>query len=65
MTNKEAIEILESGEPLEEYMPCDEFKKEYATWIEALDRAIKALEFIEENVPKTFDDYLTGGNTNG
>ena len=26
----------------------------------ALDRAIKALDFIEENYPKTFEDYLNG-----
>lgn len=27
---------------------------------EALELAIKALDFIEENFPKTFDDYLKG-----
>lgn len=28
--------------------------------IEALDLAIKALEFVDENFPKTFIDYLHG-----
>ena len=26
----------------------------------ALDRAVRALDFIEENFPKTFEDYLNG-----
>ena len=27
---------------------------------EALVRAVRALDFIEENCPKTFEDYLNG-----
>lgn len=51
MTNKEAIDgidVIMTDYPLT--------RKEN----EALELAIKALEFIEESLPKTFDDYLKG-----
>lgn len=44
MTNKEAIEILEWGEPDADSLPTIEFKEEYKKYREALDLAIKALE---------------------
>ena len=48
MTNKEAIEKLA-------YIKThDTDPEDY----EVLDLAIKALKFVEENYPKTFDDYL-------
>ena len=47
MTTKEAIEKLKEISFMTGYN-------------EALDLAIKALEFIEENYPKTFEDYLNG-----
>ena len=49
MTNEKAIEILT-------YMK-NAYGKEPN---QALDLAIKALEFIDENYPKTFIDYLNG-----
>ena len=52
MTNKEAIERLKDGAPFIEI-----YNKE---WEEAISLAIQALNFIEENFPKTFDDYLKG-----
>jgi len=54
MTNKEAIRVLKAikeNPSMSVYLP-DEY--------EALDLAIKALEFISENYPKTFIDYLNG-----
>lgn len=60
MTNKEAIEELESL--IEHYSSFVEHKH-HEPWdsdIEALKLAIKALIFIEENYPKTFDDYVKG-----
>lgn len=54
MTNKEAIERLKW---VEKRISDITYSPES---FEALDLAIKALEFIEENVPKTFDDYLNG-----
>lgn len=54
MTNKEAIEILTD-------MPISTMGgRTFNEMADALDLAIKALEFIEENFPKTFDDYLRG-----
>lgn len=53
-------------------MTNKEAKKQIVTYIyfaiedipedvgKALDRAIKALDFIEENFPKAFEDYLNG-----
>lgn len=51
MTNEEAIEIIKS------------YKYEHAVGgylkvNEAFDRAIKAFEFINENYPNWFEDYL-------
>ena len=54
MTNKEAIRVLNAIKEhpsMSVYLP-DEYV--------ALDLAIKALEFIDENFPKTFIDYLNG-----
>ncbi len=53
MTNERAIELLKNGTM---FMPTLE-NSEYP---EAFDLAIKALEFINENFPKTFIDYLNG-----
>ena len=50
MNNKEAIERLKEGPSL----------TAYHKYGEAVSLAIKALEFIEKNFPKTFDDYLKG-----
>lgn len=52
MTNKEAKEILERE--------LNNFKYTDNEFVEATKIAIKALEFIEENYPKTFIDYLNG-----
>lgn len=49
MTNEEAIRIMQT------YI---DIKSESEA--EALDLAIKALKFIDENYPKTFIDYLNG-----
>jgi hypothetical protein len=61
MTNKEAIEELVN---LDFYArPFDnsiEASIEANNKIEAVRLAIKALEFIDENFPKTFIDYLNG-----
>jgi len=62
MNNKEAIETLK---PLTEYSVD---KNGIGTFpmvstplqAEALGLAIKALEFIDANYPKTFIDYLNG-----
>ncbi len=55
MTNKEAIRrILD-------HKRVHSLNEPRAVLInEALDLAIKALEFIDENYPKTFIDYLNG-----
>lgn len=55
MANKEAVKYLiapvaTSTEPSAEYMKQKE----------AYELAIKALEFIDDNYPKTFIDYLNG-----
>ena len=55
MTNKEAIRRIR------EHMIIHKLNEPQAIYIsEALDRAIKALDFIEQNYPKTFEDYLNG-----
>ena len=53
MGNKEAIEHLRELKTL---------KIEFPNTLQedALDLAIKALEFVDENYPKTFIDYLNG-----
>lgn len=53
MTNKEAIRTI--NEIMHGAFPMAEEDKE-----QALGLAIKALEFIDENFPKTFIDYLNG-----
>ena len=50
MTNREAIDRLSIMQGR-----CENGYDE-----EALDLAIKALEFIDDSLPKTFDDYLKG-----
>lgn len=55
MTNKEAIKYL-----IAPIATSTEPSAEYLKQKEAYDLAIKALEFIEENYPKTFIDYLNG-----
>lgn len=56
MTNEEAMEVLRE---IKEHPSMGvELSEEY----EALDLAIKGLEFINENYPKTFIDYLNGIN---
>ena len=52
MTNKEAIKIIQNAEMSEE------FYKEVQSVVEALDLAIKALEFIDDNYPKTFKENI-------
>ena len=52
MTNKEAIKLIQGIE--------EDGRNVTSEHIEALDLAIKALEFINENYPKTFIDYLNG-----
>ena len=54
MTNEEAIEYLKWIRPIRPYS-LDKIKVQ-----ESIDLAIKALEFINENYPKTFIDYLNG-----
>lgn len=56
MNNKEAIKKLKSMIHDDKRVYGDKPKQRN----EALDLAIKALEFIEENFPKTFIDYLNG-----
>ena len=62
MTNEEAIERLQSCKRnLELGKVIGAVSEEGANErIEAYDLAIKALEFINENYPKTFIDYLNG-----
>ena len=56
MTNKEAIEIIEAYKD-RLTSSCSNLLDED---ICAFDLAIKALEFVNENYPKTFIDYLNG-----
>lgn len=54
MNNREAIEILTE-------MPISTMsRRTFEEIADALDLAIKGLEFIQENYPKTFNDYLNG-----
>lgn len=53
MTNKEAIELLKKATMFEPTLENRDYPK-------AFDLAIKALEFIDENYPNTFIDYLNG-----
>ena len=53
MTNRKALEILKT----EWKIDAEIFDTDF---YEALELAIKAFEFIEENFPKTFIDYLNG-----
>lgn len=55
MTNKEAIKYL-----IAPFATSTKSYNEYLKQKEAYELAIKALEFIEENYPKTFIDYLNG-----
>ena len=50
MTNKEVIDRLS----IMQGRCCNGYDEE------ALELAIKALEFVEESFPKTFEDYLKG-----
>lgn len=52
MTTNKAIKILQSIE--------EDGRNVNREHIEALNLAVKAFEFIEENVPSTFDDYIKG-----
>jgi len=52
MTNREAINLISRNKSVFQFDP---------SMTEALDRAIKAFKFIEDNYPKTFEDYLNGG----
>lgn len=52
MTNKEAVKLIREIE--------EDGRNVTSEHIKALDIAIKALEFIEENFPNTFIDYLNG-----
>lgn len=54
MNNREAIEILTE-------MPISTMSgRTFEEIADALDLAIKGLEFISENYPETFKDYLNG-----
>ena len=55
MTNEEAIKYL-----IRPFATSTNSYNEYLKQKEAYDLAIKALEFINENYPKTFIDYLNG-----
>ena len=55
MDNKEAIKYL-----IAPIATSTEPSAEYLKQKEAYDLAIKALEFIDGNFPKTFIDYLNG-----
>ena len=55
MTNEEAIKYL-----IKPFATSTRSYNEYLYQKEAYDRAIKALEFVEDNYPKTFEDYLRG-----
>lgn len=52
MTDNKAIELIQGIE--------EDGRNVTTEHIEALTLAIKALEFIDENFPKTFIDYLNG-----
>ena len=52
MTNKEAIKLIQGIE--------EDGRNVTSDHVEALNLAIKALEFTDENYPKTFIDYLNG-----
>jgi len=52
MTNEEAIKLIREIE--------EDGRNVTTEHIEALELAIKALKFIDENYPKTFIDYLNG-----
>jgi len=59
MTNKEAIEFLKNIIDSKAVTLIDnDFTARYH--IDALQMAIKALEFINENFPESFKDYLNG-----
>ena len=55
MTNEDAIKYL-----IKPVATSTEPSAEYSKQKEAYELAIKALEFINENCPKTFIDYLNG-----
>lgn len=55
MTNKEAIKLIQGIE--------EDGRNVTTEHVEALVLAIKAFEFINENFPKTFIDYLNGEQT--
>ena len=55
MKNEQALEILEHNWTKLVNPDCTDEELGHA-----LELAIKAFEFIEENYPKTFDDYLKG-----
>ena len=57
MTNEDAIKQLQFRV---DYAKSFEHSDADFVPVEALDLAIKALEFIEENYPNTFNDYLNG-----
>ena len=55
MTNKEALARFKGDLVMMETISSHKTKQ-----MEMYEIAIKALEFIEENYPKTFNDYLRG-----
>lgn len=58
MTNEEAIKILISDR---DYLYTNYRGNDKPCYNEeAYTIAIKALEFVEDNFPKTFEDYLRG-----
>lgn len=57
MTNKEVIEWLKAIKVTHIHGGDEEYDKLRK---EAIDTAIKAVEFINENFPKTFIEYLNG-----
>ena len=65
MTNNEAIKIIQMernhcATHIQDAGKSEEYYKEMQSLVDAFDLAIKSLEFIEENYPKTFIDYLNG-----
>ena len=52
MTNTEAIQYLKTIE--------EDGRNVNSDTIKAIQRAINAFEFINDNFPKTFEDYLRG-----
>ena len=56
MKNKKAIRVLENIEHYLKTHTNESCEEEHT----AIDLAIKALEFIDENYPYTFIDYLNG-----